>query len=253
MNQQAEFDFNAPPRETQPASAETLAKLKKLLRFGADKRGNPKEAETAMRMAWEMARRHRIDLASLDLDEETQRIVHDHFHMGERFDEGRRRVFAILETFFNVTLCLCKPRLLVIGKPCDVEIARYVHDFLLREHRNCLRAYERSEQLSRRRMSPRKRAGYIAGFFYGIVSNLNEAEQAMPLTDAQNAIVLAEEAERQRRLDELIPRRKTLKLPDKKLNENALEAGYRDGKSTQINKPLGAGSAPETLALPAHA
>jgi len=255
MSAQTEFDFNAPPKaETtaQPATKAILDRIKKLLRLGADQRGNSREAEVAMALAYELAEKHRVDVGSLDLDEETRRLLDERWPMGMRFDAVRQRVFGILQTFFHVTLCLLKPEVIVVGKPVDLAIARYVHDFLLRASRDCLRRYEAEERgLYRRRMTPRKRAGFVAGFFYGISHNLRRAHSTLELNDAQNAIVLREDAERAARLAELVPNQATVKLRKSKMNESAVACGFYAGLDTSIHTPLGGGSPEAPLALPA--
>jgi hypothetical protein len=130
-------------------SANIIERIKKLLRLGADARGNAHEAERAMAMAFELAEKHRVDVESLSLDDETARAVHERWHMGRRFDRVRRGVFGLLQKFFHVTVCVSGAEMIVVGRAQDVTIARYVHDFLLRAARECLRAWEAAEKAER--------------------------------------------------------------------------------------------------------
>jgi Protein of unknown function (DUF2786) len=224
-----------------------IERIKKLLRLAADKRGNAHEAERALALAFELAEKHRIDMEGLDLDPDSERVAHEYFKVGERFDRLRRGVFSILGTFFHVSLCLCGPQMLVAGKPSDIEIARYVHDFLLRAGRDCLAEYSRAEKAKRRRVSTNKRAGFTTGFIWGISAKLGEARKAMPLTDSVSAIVLAEKVSRAAYVKEQCPSMKTLKaLPDRK-NETALVSGWLRGQSTNIHQPLGRSEAEPLL------
>lgn len=232
-----------------PATAAILARIKKLLRLGADKRGNAHEAERAMQMAFELAEKYRVDVGSLDLDEETRRVMDERWPIGARFDTLRRGIFNVLVTFFHVTVCVSTPDMVVIGKAADLAIARYVYDFLLREGRASLRKYEQFEKSERRRMTPAKRTGYLKGFVYGIFANLDRSRVKLALGDAHAALVVAEEREREAHLDELVPNRQTITARKQRMNRTALEHGFDDGRATSINTPLGSGERETPLAL----
>ena len=60
-----------------------------------------------------------------------------------------------------------------------------------------------------------------------------------PLADNQRALVVAEAAEREAVLNDLIPERKTMKALPSRRNLDALGAGLRDGEKTNIHQPLG--------------
>jgi len=218
-----------------------IERIKKLLRLGADARGNAHEAERAMALAFELAEKHRVDVESLNLDEETARVVHEFWHVGARFDRLRRGIFGILQSHFHVSVCLNRPRMLVVGRAQDIAIAQYVHDFLLRTGRACLQTFERAERWWKRRMTAAKRAGYTAGFIYGVNAALNRTRETMPLTGSQNALVLAEQKDRDAVIGEIAGRTGTVDaLPEGRRNRDALMAGYAAGKSTTIHQPLGA-------------
>lgn len=225
-----------------------IERIKKLLRLGADARGNAHEAERAMALAFELAEKHRVDVESLDLDEKTASAVHERWHMGRRFDRIRRAVFGMLQTFFHVTVCVSGAEMIVVGRPHDITIARYVHDFLLRTARECLRAWEAAEKTERRRVTLNKRANYITGFFWGISGKLRKSREAMPLTDSQGALVVAEKAEREATMNGLAPTRRTLPALESRRHLDSLASGLRDGEKTHIHTPLG-GEGRETLLL----
>jgi len=166
--------------------------------------------------------------------------VHERWHMGRRFDRVRRGVFGLLQKFFHVTVCVSGAEMIVVGRAQDVTIARYVHDFLLRAARECLRAWEAAEKAERRRVTLNKRSNYITGFFWGVSSKLHKSREAMPLTDKQGALVVAEKAERDAVMDGLAPGRKTLPALEARRHLGALCSGLRDGEKTNIHTPLGA-------------
>lgn len=249
MSAQAEFDFEARKEEQRTASAAVLKRIKNLLRLGTNPAAARGEAETAMQMAYELAEKFRVDLAALDLDDETRRLIDERWPIGSRLDTLRRGVLNILQAFFHVTLCVSRPELIVIGKPGDVMIARYVHDFLIRAGRACLRHDEGSEKLHGRRMTPAKRIGFLQGFINGVASNLNRAKVQLALGDAHHALVLAEDRDREERLGELVPQRAALEDRKKHANKDALMRGYYAGRETQINQPLEGGKREAPLAL----
>jgi hypothetical protein len=255
-----EFDFDAEPEEAaqeEPrsaqgtASAAVLERIKKLLRLAADKRGNAHECERAAALAFDLAERHHVDVASLNLDEQCEQLVGEYFKFGSKLDLIRQRAIAIVATFFHVDPCISYPRVLFVGRETDVQIAGYVYEFLCRAARDCLKGWEQREKEERRKVTTLKRKNYIAGFYYGISSQLSEARQAVALDDAKHALVVAEEVKRKAKLDELVPNQTTVKAPEpKRRNPRAIVAGWRDGNNTKIHSPLN-GSRKETLALPA--
>ncbi len=252
MNQQAEFDFNAVPpssstEERREASKAILERIKKLLRLAADKRGNPHEAERAAQLAFELASRYHVDLAALDLDDESEAIAHEFMHCGERLTALRQGVLSILLNFFHVGVCVSKPRVIFAGRPTDIAIAKYVHDFLLRAGTDCLKAYDRNERKERRRMTTAKRAGFIAGFIYGVVSTLQKASDAIQLDDAKAALIVAEEQAREAEMDKVAPNRQKVKRIETRKNKTALAHGFHAGRATKIQTPIGGGG--EWLAI----
>lgn len=220
-------------------SEETIiARIKKLLRLAADKRGNAHEAERALQLAFELAEKHRIEVEGLNLDEESEKLVHDYIKVGQRFDRMRRGVFNILQRFFHVSVVLDDTRMLVVGKSADVQIAIWVHDFLLRAGRDCLSTYCTQERRARRRLNLNKRASFISGFFYGIASNLHNAREAMPLTDQGKALVVSEKATREAYVKSLCGETQDVPKLEVKRHRSAAEVGYAHGKATAIHQPL---------------
>lgn len=246
MNQQAEFDFNAPPPEppkasTPPPRAEILEKIKKLLRLGHSP--NSAEAALAMQRAFELANRHGVDVDSLDLDERLEKLVHEYFHCGERPSYLRQRAIVIAVTFFNVNACQCRDRVVFVGRETDVAIAGYVYEFLVRSGTRCLSDFSTFEKKARRKVNAVKKKNFIQGFIYGVTRNLSAAKDAVQIDDARKAIVVAEEAAREQYMGDLVPNRATKKLTDSgRYNASAIEAGYALGRRTTIHSPLAGSS-----------
>ena len=247
----AEENAPEPPQPACTASATILDRIKKLLRLAADQRGNPHEAERAASLAFELAEKHHVDIASLDLDEKVERIIGDYFPGTVRTDRIATGAANIAVTFFHVEGCKSGDRVLFVGRETDVAIAGYIFAFLRRACRECLSAWEAGERKARRKLNTCKRSNYIAGFFYAIAGKLNGSGDAMLLSASTPALVVAEEAKREAKMEELVPSRAPLKLRDHGRNRAAIIAGLRDGDKTQIKTPLNAPSQPAPLALTA--
>ena len=197
------------------------------------------EAEQALRKAWELATRHKIDIAELDLDEATERIVHQYFKIGKRLSVLEKLSLNIVVRFLHVDICLCWCKVAFVGTDQDIAIAHYVYEFLVRVGRSHLRQFEHCEKSARRRMTKLKRANFIQGFIYGIANNLNAEKSSAQLDAPKAAIVLSKAAsERKTYLDELIPDQKTIQTKPPKANRNALMVGFSAGKNTTVSIPL---------------
>lgn len=245
---QMEFDWDAQaaaeerderPAEPVQAPEKILERIKKLLRLAADKRGNPNESQRAAALAFELAERHHVDIASLDLDEKVEALLGEYFPLGSRLDRVSAGALRIVRAFFNVETCLSFPRVLFVGRETDVAIAGYVFEFLRRTAKDCLRAFEKGEKKARRKMNLTKRANYVTGFFWAITGKLHNAKDAMALDYKTSALVVAEKAKREQKLNELVPSMTTVKSPAAvNRNMSALRAGLIDGSKTNIHQPL---------------
>jgi hypothetical protein len=224
-----------------------VEKIKKLLRLAQS--SNPHEAELALARAFELAQKHQIDVSTLDMDEESERIIHEWFHVGARVSYLRQRAIGIVMTFFHVDACISRPRVVFVGAATDVTIANYVYAFIVAQGQRQLRHFERAQKVFGRRMTPKKRLGFVQGFIYGISLQLGKRQEANAIEDSRTAIVLAEK-ERQRAdyLADLIPGAKAIAHRQQKGNTSALWDGFQAGKATTINKPL-AGTREGQLAL----
>jgi hypothetical protein len=209
-----------------------LDKIKKLLRLGQS--SNRHEAELAVSRAFELAARHNIDLADVDLDDETRRILHKEFHIGERFSLIRKLTINILMTFFKVNIVLARPVWRFVGTETDIEIAIYIHEFLTAACSRSLREFERAE---RRKLSVNKRNNFIAGFMYGISSNLRDAKEQMAVEDSKTAVALRDKENRDKYVDD---HWKThyVDWDIGRKNRDALMEGFHAGDKTQISKGL---------------
>jgi hypothetical protein len=225
-----------------------VERIKKLLRLARDKAASPAEAANALNRALELIRQHEIDIAGLDLDEPTERLVCEHIHLGERVSLIKFLIAGVLENYFRVRVCISRPKLAVVGFETDVTIAGYVFAFLVRACTQGLKAFCDGERKSRRKVTTLKKESYVRGWIYGIACNLRGSDQAGHLSDSHTALVVAKKGLIEREFDRLFPNTTSSRRPSARKNHDALVTGYGHGRKTTITTPL-PGSASGVLLL----
>jgi hypothetical protein len=228
-------------------NSEIVEKIKKLLRLGQST--NPHEAALALERAFDLAARHHVDVSALELDDDVEKLVSEWFKVGERLSFLQQRALALCVSFFNVAVCVARPRVVFVGTPSDVTIAWYVYGFICQQGRSWLRVYEIDERLARRRVTRNKRANFVQGFIYGIALQVGNRRRQLVIEDSKTAIVLAEqEKARNAYMDDVVPNRTLAKRELKRELRGPLMTGFARGQETRINAPL---RGPEKLALTA--
>jgi hypothetical protein len=230
---------------------EVLDKIKKLLRLG--KSPNPHEAELAVSRAFEMAARHQIDIESIRLEDDVRKIVAEKFPCQARLSFARKKILNLLVAFFNVNIVLttvprqanvAKPTVTFIGKTVDIQIARYVYDFLHTARAASLRQFCKE---FRRKPSRSSQENFIQGWIYGVARTLKKAQS--DLSEQQNALIVSEDG-RRRQCEESIfdpDKLKLVKSRDPRQNTGAVIAGFVQGQKVSIRKPLESNAAGQLL------
>lgn len=238
---------------TQSHSNTIADKIKKLLRLARCPGATAAEAANALSRAMEMIEKHQIDASSLDLDEEAERIVDERIQAGQRVSLIKKLVANLLVHFFSVRVIRECDRFgdvsfVLVGYEHDVTIAQYVFEFLTRACTKASSRYAATERQARRRVTLRKKQGFVEGWIWGVASNLHGRKKAEALTDGSAAIVLADRARRRdARYEELFPNRTSAPVKTA-ANKTARERGWVEGRNTTINQPLNAPTR-ETLCL----
>lgn len=226
-----------------------ISRVKKLLRLARDKAATPSEASQALNRAMELIDRHKIDVAMLNLDEATEKLVRENIRVGSRVSLIKFLVSNILAGYFNVRICHTRPHIAILGFESDVTIAGYVFDFLVRSCSRAVSEYSAQEKRYRRKMFAAKRENYIRGWMYGVASNLLKQEHLRALPGTSTHLVLSNQ---KRELDDFFdkefPRAKPAARKAGKQNQTALTSGWLAGKKTTITTPLD-GSEQQTLLL----
>lgn len=221
-------------------NAALLSKIKALLRLARDKSATMHEAALAMQRAHDLMEKHRIDVATLDLDAATEELLQRFVPGGHRVSRIKQVVLGILKNHFRVDVCIAGSRgISISGFESDVTVALYVFEFLCRALSRGVDEYEAQERRSRRRFSVNKYRNYIAGWGYALHDKLRK-EPAKAVDDSRFAIVLAsQDAARKAYFEALFPEtKKKEQLHPGRKNVSALTAGFLAGERTSLRDPL---------------
>ena len=158
---------------------EALDKIKKLLRMRRG--GTPEEIETALALAAELARKHGIDLAGVNPDQEAENrnIRHIDSATSARLQWERKFAGLVCQSFFHVTILVRltgearvwgqrrsgRYCITFIGTSWDTQIAIFVYEFLIGQFRR---------SWNTRRGRARNRHAFMHGMYHGICSKLDE-------------------------------------------------------------------------------
>lgn len=225
-----------------------LDRIKKLLRM--KRGGTAAEVETALTLAYELARKHGIDLGQVDPNEEPaeQPISHIDAVTSARLQWECKFSGLVVHSFFNVN---CLIRFLggtsfkglggrygmrgtsqycitFIGTAWDTQIAIYVYTFLVRAFRDAWRT---------RRGRARNRHAFMHGMYHGICSRLDE--QRKQQVSGEGLILIGRQlARREQYLQQHFPKTESVDItPDADATAASL-AGYSAGRDTEIRSGL---------------
>lgn len=232
------------------ASAETIERIKKLLRLARS--SNPHEAQLALARAMALAREHSVSIEGLNPDEAAKEKTVTHEDTAESFRLGYDKECAvrICQMFFRVTPVFRTSvvmlrgwpkrakRVSFVGTRADITIALYVYGFLLHHFAFCWRKH---------RGRLRNRHAFIEGTFRGIARTLTDAEPEPTAQEAKGTELVA--AEHAHYISTQIGKTtdRAYGTPDHNA-QAALNAGWIEGRKTVIAKPL-TPAAPGPLAL----
>ncbi len=205
-----------------------------------------------MQKAQEIALRYKVQLAGINHAERpAEEYTEDRQQRRKTFQA--KYVEWIVRKHFNVTFVYgCNGELFVIGKPTDIEFAKWVMEYLEGEFPRLWTRYQRETSCGQG-----ARVNYFYGVYVGLDAKLTENKQRVE----GEAIIEAElngdkriaanyqlaVVNDQKALAAAVKRfhpnvrsggRATLNLR----HESAIAAGQRAGRNININRPLGGGS-----------
>lgn len=212
---------------------EALDKIKKLLRM--KRGGTSAEVETALNLAEELARKHGIDLASVDPNEQNdqRRISHEDAVRSGRIQWESKYAMLIAQEFFNVTTVIrgvgyreCV--ITFIGTSWDVQIAIYVYRFLVGHFRR---------EWNTKRGRCRHRQAFMYGMFIGLSSKL-AAQRKLVNADGLALIVNADARRKQYLQTTFGETENTSTKPDCDATAAKMR-GWKAGRETEIRQGVG--------------
>jgi hypothetical protein len=227
-----------------------VEKIKKLLRLARDGAASPAEAAVALERAMDLMARHNIEVSELDLDAETERFVTERVRVGARLSEAKYLIGNLVMTYFPVRLTIFskygfkrgrlvpEKELAFMGTEQDVAIAIYVFDFLVGASSRAMSAYVAGEKKARRRATPRKKAGFLQGWVYGVASRLKRPEATAALGEGKAIILKRRETALAAYAREQFPNAGEIDREKKKTNDDALTAGWIEGRKTTVRTPV---------------
>lgn len=202
-----------------------IEKIKKLLRM--QNGGTAAEIETALRLAYQMAKNNNIDINSIDVNAVENKITEEFISLLQLRAEHKYALF-VCKHFFNVDFIISKGNgVHFIGTSSDIAIAKYIHGFLYRHFTNSWRA--RNKKL-------KNRAAFIEGMYLGICYMLNKEKKQI----AEGAgIVLSTN-----RISDYIKKRfcnmlTEIDIRSKNQAHASHRAGIVAGLNTKLNKGVG--------------
>ncbi len=112
-----------------------IKKIQKLLTLANNKGATKAEAENAMSMAQRLMIKHKISMANIDTSEKSNfDIKHESYFKRSATNPADDFIMNILQEFYNIRVIYRAGRgsseIILIGTPEDIEIAKYIHEYL---------------------------------------------------------------------------------------------------------------------------
>ncbi|MBI1936702.1 MAG: DUF2786 domain-containing protein [Ignavibacteriales bacterium] len=207
-----------------------IEKIKKLLRI--KRGGTTAEIETALALAQKLAAKNNIDINSINENDERVKepITHLSTDSLARLQMECRYSALIANRFFNVRTFVLRGvshRIIFVGTKNDLEIARYVYNFLVRHFRN---------EWNNNRGKLRNRQSFMLGMYQGLFVKLIASE---PVQEKKEGIIhTGHRLELTKYIDENFGELNSSKIKPEKHARTAQLRGYVAGKNTNIRKGI---------------
>ena len=217
------------------ADRKYVDRIRKLLRLSTSP--NQHEAASALQRAMDLAAKYRVDLEALGEAEDLKTILHTEHRAGERLSLEKKLAIGVVEIGFNVSCIVDQPDVIFVGQECDIRIATYAYDFVVRACCESWKSYRVT--LGSRKPSTARRRNFVRGFFYGIISTLQKTRSGLQDADPGAALIVIDDEQRRKDyIESEFGRLRPLGLPSARLDRTALYAGALAGRETTITKPV---------------
>lgn len=228
-----------------------LDKIKKLLALANS--SNEHEAKVASARAQELLVKYNLTMQDVDNV--------SHKYTEEMVETGRKRaatewkyIQSLLREFFFIEIVHTKKPIytgdiaqdmfgpqgykfcyVMFGQPHNIEVAKYVRDFLTHAFKNSFKAYRKEHNAP---------AGSRQSYYYGLYQGLHEQlTQARQGVEQETGLVVVPDADLEKHINDVLSGALTKSQSRATLNDKqAAMAGYEQGKEMRIAKGLGGGS-----------
>jgi hypothetical protein len=233
-----------------------LEKLRKIMALAGDGAAHAGEVEAAMRAAKELATRHNLDLATLDLStvekaagaidiehSDTTRLSTTYEHLQHRY------IYNLISEVFGVKVVLTRFRrgthtvvskVHLIGDPFDVALAGAVFTWL---EGVFVKTFSRLVSEGKLSKCSAHERGCYSGMARGIIE-MNKREEAAIVKPATYALVVRNKSALiDLRMKELFPDMEQPKARPVRQNDNARQLGYQAGIKINLRQVSGSKAA----------
>jgi len=207
-------------------NAAVIEKIKKLLRM--KRGGSVAEIETALELAHKLANKYNIDINSIDENESAKEsITHCNAVYLKRIQSECKYAALLAERFFHVRVFIHGLGLTFVGTKTNIEIARYIHNFLI----NCFR---REWKLKTKKLRNRKAFmyGMYAGLYYKLT--LTEPKQS----EKEGIILVGDKLQIENYMKEIFGKFNQQSVKPDHISITAQIAGYVAGQNIDIRPAI---------------
>lgn len=218
---------------------EVIAKIQKLLALANS--ANEFEASLAAEKANELLTKHNLKLSQIE--GYTPDMKCQNFMASTTQQPAENKwIFAILCNYFFVRIVKGRRRNLVNGKVCavwsflgdthNVEIARYVYEFLARNYHDLFKAYREETGCQ-----PNYRSSFYVGLTRGIMEHLDSIRSKVQ--NETGLVVIPQDPKIKDFQDSIFDKTRKCRSPSVHVvNDDAIERGTEEGRKIRIAKGL---------------
>ncbi len=210
---------------------QAIEKIKKLLRLGRSPNRN--EAMAAIGKAHELAAAQGVAIDGVDPDAEHAKITHESGGITRR-SHARKLCHGILKRHFGVMVIGSSDGAIYVGPDVNIQIARHVEEFLVRQVGGEWREWESVKKIGKRRKpSPERRRSFENAFFGAVDLEL----KLRPIRNDAEQIRMAIEKYVQRNF---CVRRSPMNVKTSNRYLDDWFAGHESGRNVKLSRPVDA-------------
>lgn len=220
---------------------EILSKIKKLLALSGSP--NEHEARLAAERANELLLRHNLSMQDVESKSEEDGYIKYGIERPSRLMIEETVILMILQRHYFVRVVTTvrngKTLVYLLGSKTNVEVATYVHSYLLAKMKECWLTYKKENAKEERSRKP-----WAFGFKEGLDAQLDAQKKKV---EQSMALVLKEDKALVQFSRKEFPNTRTSSVRTGARDSMAQAAGFEAGKRMKINRGVGAGRGGQLL------